>query len=63
MNQSRNVASKTGAQALLSRPIQVEDLSDRMDEVAEKVRSGDAQLRVVAYPWGVEFDLVEGGLR
>jgi hypothetical protein len=30
-----------------------------MDSVRQRIESGQAYLRVVAYPWGVEFDLAE----
>jgi hypothetical protein len=33
--------------------------SDEIDLLSEKIRSGEAILRVVAYPWGVEFDVCE----
>jgi hypothetical protein len=62
MNQTSR-ESRASAQALLGPPVQVEDMSDRLDEVAERVRRGEALLRVVAYPWGVEFDLVEDNPR
>jgi len=30
-----------------------------VDLLAEKIRSGRAFLQVIAYPWGVEFDVCE----
>ena len=40
-----------------------EDAADNgIDLIAEKIRSGEALLRVVAYPWGVEFDVCESSV-
>ena len=32
---------------------------DNIDSLIEKIREREALLRVVAYPWGVEFDVCE----
>jgi hypothetical protein len=32
---------------------------DEVDSIAERIRLGAAVLRVVAYPWGVEFDVCD----
>ena len=32
---------------------------NEIDSLTEKIRSGEVLLRVVAYPWGVEFDVCE----
>jgi len=32
---------------------------NEIDLVTEKIRSGEALLRVVSYPWGIEFDVCE----
>lgn len=42
-----------------SKLVHVEDLTDRGSELPRMIRSGQAYLKVVAYPWGVEFDLCE----
>jgi hypothetical protein len=44
-------------------PSHIEDLVDGADDLVRKKRSGRTFLRIVAYPWGVEFDIhdVEGG--
>ena len=34
-----------------------------MDSLTDKIRSGEALLRVVAYPWGVGFDFWEPSAR
>jgi hypothetical protein len=32
---------------------------ETIDSLAEEIRGGKALLRVIAYPWGVEFDVCE----
>jgi len=46
-----------------TKPVPINESSEDMDSVREKIRSGQAFLRVIEYPWGVEFDVVnvEGG--
>jgi len=34
------------------------DSSEDLDSIREKIRTGHAFLKVVEYPWGVEFDVV-----
>jgi len=46
---------KSKAAATVSRDIS----RDEIDLITDKIRSGEALLRVVAYPWGVEFDVCE----
>ena len=46
---------KPKAAATVSRDIS----RDEIDLITDKIRSGEALLRVVAYPWGVEFDVCE----
>ena len=36
--------------------------SDEFDLMTEKIRSGEALLRVVEYPWGVEFGVCESSV-
>ena len=36
---------------------------DNIDSIIERIRSREAILRVVAYPWGVEFDICEPGVQ
>jgi hypothetical protein len=37
-----------------------EDMLEEAHALREKISSGKAFLEVVAYPWGVEFDLRDG---
>jgi len=47
----------------VTRPVSIEESVDNLDSIREKIRTGQAFLKVVQYPWGVEFDVcdVEGG--
>jgi hypothetical protein len=47
----------------MAEPIFIEG-ADEVDAIREEICQGRALLRVVSYPWGVEFDVcvVEGGL-
>jgi hypothetical protein len=36
-------------------------MKDDIDSLPDKITSGRTFLKVVAYPWGVEFDVCEGG--
>jgi len=47
------------ASVRVARPLPVHDGTEDMDSVRQRIESGQAYLRVVAYPWGVEFDLAE----
>jgi len=42
----------------LTRPVSIDESSENLDSIREKIRTGQAFLKVVEYPWGVEFDLV-----
>ncbi|HZW85771.1 MAG TPA: hypothetical protein VFE91_07725, partial [Nitrososphaerales archaeon] len=56
------VNTRTQAQVLgLSRGVPIEDLSENLDLVQRSLREGRAYLRAVAYPWGVELDVVREG--
>ena len=40
-------------------PSSADVASDEIDVVIKRLRSGEAHLTAVAYPWGVELDLCE----
>lgn len=48
----------TTTELKLGRLRPVEDLED-ISTISERVRSGRAILRAVAYPWGVELDVFD----
>jgi hypothetical protein len=43
-----------------AKPVPVEEFEDGVDSIREKILSGRALLRIVAYQWGVEFAVCEG---
>ena len=44
----------------LAKAVHVEDVSEEMASLSQKISSGRAFLKVLAYPWGVEFDVCDG---
>ena len=61
MNQTEFRTTVVPASVRLAKPVHVEDLADQAHTLSEKISSGQAFLKVVAYPWGVEFDVCDGG--
>lgn len=59
MSQQERAATRNLASVRVARPVLVHDGTEDMDSVRQRIESGQAYLRVVAYPWGVEFDLAE----
>jgi hypothetical protein len=45
----------------IAEPAQLDGAPGGFDDAAAKIREGRAFLKVVAYPWGVDFDLCEVG--
>jgi hypothetical protein len=52
------IESQTGVSKEAS-PVSIDTDRDGIDSLAEKILTGRVLLRVVAYPWGVEFDVCE----
>ena len=44
-----------------SKPVPIEDVADSIDKVADSIRAGRSLLKVVTYPWGVEFEVCRLG--
>jgi hypothetical protein len=42
-----------------AKPNHVEDMREEFDSFHQRINSGRAFLKVVAYPWGVEFDVCD----
>lgn len=55
--------AKPPASPLMAEPVFIEGSADEVDAIRKQIRQGRALLRVVSYPWGVEFDVcdAEGG--
>ena len=61
MNQQERVSAPNLASVGLGRPIPLDEGVEDLDLVRLRIESGHAFLRVVEYPWGVEFELSEAG--
>ena len=44
----------------IAKPLHIEETQEEINDLPDKIASGRAFLKVVAYPWGVEFDVCEG---
>ncbi len=42
-----------------TKPKHVEDMGEDVSKLSEMISSGRTFLKVVAYPWGVEFDVCD----
>jgi hypothetical protein len=47
----------------VTKPVPIEESPEDLDSVREKIKTGQAFLKVVEYPWGVEFDVISAGGR
>lgn len=57
--QTEFATAKVPASVWVARPRHVEEMKDEVDSISERIGSGRAFLKVVAYPWGVEFDVCD----
>ena len=62
MTQHKRGGNRSSAVSV-TRPVSIEESVENLDSIREEIRTGQAFLKVVQYPWGVEFDVcdVEGG--
>jgi hypothetical protein len=42
-------------------PLHIDEIQEDVKDLPARINSGRTFLKVVAYPWGVEFDVCEGG--
>jgi hypothetical protein len=54
-SQSKSAARTTEVVEFRSRPLG--ETAEDVSRIAENIRAGQAFLKVVAYPWGVEFEV------
>ncbi len=57
--QAEYATAKVPAAVWVAKPRHVDGMEADIDSISEKIGSGRAFLKVVAYPWGVEFDVCE----
>ena len=50
---------KVPASVWVAKPRHIDEVEDDALSISEKIRSGRAFLKVVDYPWGVEFYICE----
>jgi hypothetical protein len=58
MSQHEHANSRSQASVSLMRLEPIDERPEDLDSIREKIRMGQAFLKVVEYPWGVEFDVV-----
>jgi len=58
MTQRAHANIQSPASVSLAQPVSIDESSEDLDSIREKIRKGQAYLKVVEYPWGVEFDVV-----
>ena len=61
MNQYEGAAARRLASVSVAGPVPIGEGHEDLDSLREKIMRGQAFLRVVEYPWGVEFDVSEVG--
>ena len=59
MNQTDPPRAQVPAAVWIARPVPIDRRFDDIGLVRERIQAGQAYLKVVAYPWGVEFDVCE----
>jgi hypothetical protein len=58
MSQQIRANNRNPASASLTRAVPINESPESPDSRSKKINAGQAFLRVVEYPWGVEFDVV-----
>ena len=59
MSQIEYATTIVPAAIWVARPIHIQDVQEKINDLPDKLSSGRTFLKVVAYPWGVEFDVCE----
>lgn len=61
MSQHECIAARSLASAWVARPAAVDEGMGDLESVRRRIEAGHAFLKVVEYPWGVEFEVSEVG--
>ena len=61
MTLAQYATSKASESTWPARTVPIDEVPGDMDSLRKRIRSGRAFLRVVEYPWGVEFDVCDRG--
>ena len=59
MNQTEQSGTRIPAEVRVAKPIPIDQVAGGVDAVRERIQAGRAYLKVVEYPWGVEFDVCD----
>jgi len=59
MSQHERIATRSLASAQMAKPVPFDESLEGLDALRQRIENGQAFLRVVEYPWGVEFDVSE----
>jgi hypothetical protein len=62
MTQYKRADAQGSVAVSVTRPMHLVEGREDLDAIREMIRTGRAYLKVIEYPWGVEFDVcdVEG---
>jgi hypothetical protein len=61
MNQIEFTTSTIPRGIWVAKLLHIDEIQEEVKDLPDKINSGRTFLKVVAYPWGVEYDVCEGG--
>jgi len=61
MNQLQVSKKTIPASVWVASPVPIDQGTDDVDSIRERILAGKAYLKIVEYPWGVEFDVCSAG--
>jgi len=44
----------------VAKPLHIDEIQKEINDLPDKISAGRSFLKVVAYPWGVQFDVCDG---
>jgi hypothetical protein len=59
MTQYKRADAQGSAAVAITKPVHLDEDWEDLDAVRERIGTGQAFLKVVEYPWGVEFDVCD----
>jgi len=59
MSQYKHANTRSLVSVSVTRPVSIDESPEDLDSIRGKIRTGKAFLKVVEYPWGVEFDVID----
>jgi len=58
MSQYKHANTRSLASVSMTGPVPIDESPEDLDTIRGKIRAGQAFLKVVEYPWGIEIDVV-----